>query len=31
MFREFDGGHEMPPPIVEEAISWVAALPKSPG
>jgi predicted esterase len=24
-FREFDGGHDMPPPIVTEAMQWLAA------
>jgi predicted esterase len=24
-YREFDGGHEMPPAIVDEAMAWVAA------
>jgi phospholipase/carboxylesterase len=27
-FKEFDGGHEMPAPIVGEAMTWVAAPPR---
>jgi phospholipase/carboxylesterase len=25
-YHEFDGGHEVPPPVVEEALGWLSTV-----